>query len=102
MMEETHYRMHLYWYKRKVKQFEILLVQMGAIHSLTTLPPPLKEPLRHTVDPIQDTDVKIPVEGTGDAGRPTSAENNVTRVATRAAIQLITKPLPLMPVTTSV
>ena len=64
--EETCYRMYHFWYKRKLKQGEILLAYMGLIHSIMTTHPALKESIRHMVDPGKVTYVRVP------AGRPTS------------------------------
>ena len=36
-IEETCYRMHLYWFQKKIKQYEILVAHICPIHSLTSL-----------------------------------------------------------------
>ena len=64
-MEEKHYGMHIYQYKKKHKQCEIPLTDMSPISSLTTPLPPLTESVRHTVGSILDTDVKGPLKVLG-------------------------------------
>ena len=85
-MEETHYRMYLYQCKKKIKQFEILVAQIGPMSSLATPPPPLIESTGHTVGPILDTDVKVHTQGTRKTGHPTLSKQNATRAAALAAI----------------
>ena len=45
------------------------------------------------VDLSQDTDVKVPFKGSGDAGRQRSAKQNVAGVAVLAAFKQVNKPL---------
>ena len=57
------------------------MAYVGPLQLLTTLSLHLTEPVRHMVDSSQYTDLKAPVIGTGDAGSPTTAEQNVAIVA---------------------
>ena len=69
-MEETCYRMPIYWYK----QHDILLAHTSPIHSLTTPLPHLPESVNPMVDLSQDADIKIPLKDNRGVGRTTSAE----------------------------
>ena len=48
-MKETRYRMHLYWFKQKIQQCEILLAFTQSIQALKIVPPSLPSSARPTV-----------------------------------------------------
>ena len=37
-MKETRYRMHIYWYKERILQCEILLADAGSVQALESIP----------------------------------------------------------------
>ena len=86
--------MHLYRYKKKIWQCEIPLAHTGSIASLQALPPSLAKYIRSPVQPVQDTNHKVPAAGARKAERQTSPDQNAARAAALAAIQHITQPLP--------
>ena len=73
-----------YRYKKKLKQYEILLAFNSPFHSVTTTPPALLDSSLISVDgrpvgPSLNPMVKVPTNVTGEAGRPTSAEKMLQR-----------------------
>ena len=92
-VEIMHYRIQVQSEKQKILWCETLLAHTGCITSLHA-PSSSAESIRSSVEPVQDTSIKVPTGGAGEAGRSMSAEENAARVAALAAIQHIRKPLP--------
>ena len=67
-MEEIRYRMHLYWYKQKIWQCEILLAHTGSIQALKTIPPSVATSIEPTVSPIPCSTSQVSSQGTRATG----------------------------------
>ena len=86
-------RMHLYWYKQKMRQCEILLAHTGSIQTLKTVPPSLASYVGSTVDPTPYSS-QVPSQGPGQMGWPSTAEYNAACADALEAVKQITQPLP--------
>ena len=69
-MGETKYRLHLYWYKQKIWQCELLLAHIGSILALNTIPPSLASSAESTVSPTPCPTSQEPPRGTREVSQP--------------------------------
>ena len=76
-MEETRYRMHLYWYKQKIHQCKILLAHTSSIQTSKGIPSPLASSVESVVSSTQCSG-QVPSQGTGEMGKPSTAEKDAT------------------------
>ena len=70
--------MHLYQYKQKIQQCEILLAHTGCIQALKTIPPPLAISVEPTVSPTPCCTSQVPSQGTGEMGQPSIAKQDAS------------------------
>ena len=99
-MEETRYRMHLYWYKQKIRQCEILLAHTGSIQTLKAISPSLASSVKSMISPTQCSG-QVPSQGTREMGQPSIAKLDAAQPYVLAAVQQITQSLLLTSCTTS-
>ena len=66
-MEETRYRMHLYWYKQKIQQCEIL-AYTGSIETLKSIPHSIPNSVKSTVGPTPCSG-QLPSQDNGEMGQ---------------------------------
>ena len=85
-MEETRYRMHLYQYKQKIQQCEILLAYTGCIQALKTIPPSLASPVKPTVSPTLCSTSQVPFQSTGEMGQPSTATQDAAQADALVAV----------------
>ena len=100
-MEETRLRVHLYWYKQKIWQCEILLAHTGSIQTLKNIPPSLASSTNPTVSPTPCFTGQVPSQGTEEMGQPSTAKWDAAQANALAAVQQITQLLPLTSCTTA-
>ena len=94
-MEETRYRMHLYWNKQKIRQFEILLAHTGSIQALKTVLPSLASSVKPTVSPTPCSTSQVPLQGTGEIDWPSTATWDAAQADALAAVCA----MPQLPIT---
>ena len=85
-MEKPRHRIHLYRYKQKIQQCKIFLTHISSIQTLKTIPPPLTSSVKSVVSSIQHSG-QVPPQGTGEMGRPSTAEGDTAQVDALAAVQ---------------
>ena len=73
-VKETRYRMHLYWYKERIQQCEILLAHMGSIQALKTIPLSLASPVGPTISLIPCFTSQVHPQSSGEAHQPSTAK----------------------------
>ena len=93
-MEETRYRVYLYWYKQKIWQCKILLANTGSIKDLKVVPLSLTSSVGSVASPTKHSG-QIPFHGTGEFGWPSTAERDAAQADALAAVQQIIKLPPL-------
>ena len=92
-MDETRYRMHLYQYKQKIRQCEILLAHTGSIQNLKAIPPSLTHSFQSVASPTQCSGW-VPSQGTREMSLPSTAERDAAQADALAAVQQIPQPTP--------
>ena len=89
-MEETRYRMHLYWYKQKIWQYKILLAHTASIQTLKAIPPSLTSFVGSTASPTQCSG-QVHSQGTRETCHPSTAGWDAAQADALAAVQQITQ-----------
>ena len=93
-IEEIRYRMHLYWYKPKIWQCEILLAYTGSLKALKTIPPSLASYVEPTVGPTPCSISQVPFQGTGEVSWPSTPKWDAARIDVLATLQKVTQLFP--------
>ena len=86
--------MHLYWYKQKIWQCEILLAHTGSIQALETVPPSLFSSVRPTVNPTLCSISQVPLQSTREVGQSSTAGWDATWADALAAGQQLSQLFP--------
>ena len=86
--------MHLYWYKQKIRQCEILFACTGSIQAFKTVPPSLASSLIPTASPTLCSISQVPLQGTREEGQPSTAKWDAAQADALAAVQQIIQPIP--------
>ena len=89
-MEETRYRMHLFWYKQKIWQCTILLTHTGPIQTLEAILHSLASFVRSMASPTQCSG-QVPSQGNIKIGQPSTGKRDAAQEDAMAVVQQITQ-----------